>query len=88
MNNQPTTAVRRRPTKPVRKAPVTWNATKSFNTETALQILSEFVKETRKEIKKNEQLLINASADEAMCHLHFVADGFELSFILTERSES
>lgn len=74
------------PRKPLRKAPAEWDKKARFNTESALQILNDFVKETRKEIRKNDSLQVSAGAYGEMCHLHFEAEGFELSFILKERT--
>jgi len=84
--NTTKTAVRRYPQKPERTAPVEFNASKRFDTKVSLNILSDFMKEARKHIRKNDSVLINACTDEVMSHLHFVADEFELSFIITEKN--
>lgn len=64
--------------------PIEFNAVKTFDTEHALRVLREFYLETRREIKKNKKITISANVDNQMNHLHFMGDGFDLAFILTE----
>lgn len=65
-----------------------FSASGSFDSEHALRVLRDFYLEVRREIRKNEKVVVSANCDNEMNHLHFMADGFDLAFILTERSAS
>ena len=72
-NNQPAPAAK------------TLQASGRFDTENAIGVLTDFMREVRKELRKNKKVTVSANCDSAMNHLHFIADGFELTFILTEK---
>lgn len=65
-----------------------FNASGSFDSERALRVLREFYLEVRREIRKNEKVLVSANCDQTMNHLHVAAKDFDVAFILTEKNAS
>ena len=78
-----TTTIRRhRPQKPVRLADHLKHAT---NAE-ALQLLNEFMKEARKEIRKHDYMSIKGMASKTECSLvTFIGESFSLTITFKER---
>lgn len=83
MNNQ-TTIRRPHPAKPVKQTPV--EHTKQATSNEALELLNEFVKEARKEIRKRETIEMNGKLSRTDCDsVSFVGDNFSLTINFKER---
>lgn len=63
-----------------------FQAAGTFDSEHALRVLRDFYLETRRELRKCKRVNVAANCDAEMNHLHFMGEGFDLSFIITERS--
>ena len=57
---------------------------KKIDSQSALTILRHFYIECRKELKKNETIDTSYRMEETACSLHFICDGFNLSFNVKE----
>lgn len=84
MSNQLTTAVRTYPQKP--EAPAAFNASKTTDVESSLNILKAFYTEARRELKKNASVAVNGEVYNDASQLHFMTNDFELILTFVERS--
>ena len=79
-----TTIGSRYPAKPVRKEPV--HQAKEANTAEALELLNQFIREARKEIRKRSTISVVGTQSKATDYdaVTFLSDNFSLTINFTE----